>query len=180
MGIGMRLTIRHLLLTLVLSSAAASTAAADRRDALTLGLGAHDVPGLEYLSAEASLTYRFAPRLFADHFGPMFHGIGPQVGLKANTDGGVYGHGGVFLDIRPTDNIVIWPAAGAGGYSQGNSIDLGGVFQFYLEIFGGYRFAPGHMLGISFQHVSNASIHKHNPGVNSYFLTYTVELPALF
>lgn len=172
--------IRSLLLALALSSLSTAAMAGDRHDQLTLGMGAFDVPGIDYLSAEGSLTYRFAPRLFADEFGSMFHGVGPQIGLKANTDGGVYGYGGMFLDIRPTDNIVIWPSAGAGGYRQGNSIDLGGTFQFHLEVFGGYRVAPGHMLGVSFQHVSNANIHRHNPGVNSYFLTYTVELPALF
>lgn len=168
------------LLLLLLTLVATSATAEHQKDSLTLGLGAFDVPGLDYLAAEGFMTYRFAPRLFADQLGPMFHGIGPQVGLKANTDGGVYGHGGVFIDIRPTEKVVIWPSAGAGGYRQGNSIDLGGVFQFHLEVFGGYRVASGHMLGISFQHVSNANIHKHNPGVNSYFLTYTAELPALF
>jgi lipid A 3-O-deacylase len=174
------MTSRYLLLLLLLGTTTIPAMAGERRDNLTLGLGAFDVPGTEYLSAVGSLTYRFAPRLFADEFGPMFHGLGPQIGLKANTDGGIYGYGGVFLDIRPTDNIVIWPSAGAGAYGQGSSIDLGGTFQFHLEVFGGYRMAPGQMLGLSFQHVSNAGIHRRNPGVNSYFLTYSIDLPALF
>jgi len=153
---------------------------AEEKDYFTLGGGAFEVLDSGKAEPAAFGNYRFAPRAFADYLGDKFRGIGPMVGLMANTDGGLFGHGAIFADIRPTENLVIWPTAGLGGYRRGNSIDLGGTFQFYLEIFMGYRMAKKHMLGISYQHISNAGVQDRNPAADSIFITYTSALPALF
>lgn len=153
---------------------------ADGRDVLTVGLGAVDVLDTDALAGEGYMAYRFAPRLFADRLGDVFHGIGPMVGWRGNTDGGLFGYGDAFLDLRPSERLVLWPSVGIGGYRAGDSRDLGGVFQFHLEVFAGYRVAERHMLGVSFQHVSNAGLHEKNPGTNSIFVTYSIALPPVF
>jgi hypothetical protein len=175
--------VRHLVLA-TLMSVAADVAGADEPDYLQLGVGAFDVTDGDRLSAEGYAEYRFGRRLGAeiagDPGGDWWHGAGPLVGLRANGDGGIFGFGGVFLDIRPHERLVLWPSAGIGGWREGGSRDLGGTFQFHLETFIGYRIAERHMLGVSFQHISNAGLHSKNPGADSVFMTYSIALPPAF
>jgi len=152
---------------------------ADESGQLTLGLGAFDAFDTDELSAEGLAEYRFGKRMFEDNFGPRFQGLGPMVGIRANTDGGVTGYGSIFADIRPYDRWYIWPSAGIAGYSEDDSRDLGGVFQFHLGVAAGYRLTERTRIGIAYQHVSNASIHDQNPGADSLFLTVTFELSPL-
>lgn len=170
----------HLLLALILAPGLllppAGAAETGQTGHLTLGAGVFEAFQGNNRAAEGYLAYRFAPRLFGDRFGPAFRGIGPMVGLNANSDGGVFGYGDLFLDIRPTENTVIWPSAGIGGYRRGNSVPLGGVFQFHAELFLGYRVTDNQMLGLSYQHISNAGIHASNPTADSFYLTYTLAL----
>ena len=98
----------------------------------------------------------------------------------ANTDGGVFGYGGVYADFRMGDRVVVIPSAGLGGYSEGDSRDLGGVFQFQLGLTAAYRFRDNSSLGVTFTHISNAKIHDSNPGVESLLLTYTIPFERLF
>lgn len=170
----MRKTTAQLLAILILNLCFLAPAVAEERGHLTLGVGAFEVAHSDARAAEAFVNYRFSPRLFADKFGPVFRGIGPMLGLNANTDGGVFGYGDLFLDIRPTENIVIWPSAGIGGYRQGNSRSLGGIFQFHAELFAGYRISERQMIGISYQHISNAGTHDSNPTADSIYATYTL------
>lgn len=170
----------RILLALLLYFTLITNSFAEDKDFLTLGAGAFEFIHPDDAEPAGFVSYRFAPRLFADTFGPIFRGIGPMVGVMANTDGGVFGYGDVFLDIRPTDNLVIWPSAGIGGYRLGDSKPLGGTFQFHLEVFVGYSFAERHMLGISYQHVSNAGIQDINPTADSLYLSYSIALPPLF
>ena len=97
-----------------------------------------------------------------------------------NTDRGVFGYGGIYADIRLGDRMVVYPSAGLGGYSEGDSRNLGGVFQFHLGVTAAYRFEDDSSLGITVTHISNASIHDETPGVESILLTYTVPLKRLF
>lgn len=142
--------------------------------AMTLGIGAFDVTDTDSLAAEGFVDYRFGHRRFGDYFGESFRGVGPMLGFKANSDGGLMGHGSLFIDIRPAANWVVWPSAGVGGYRPGNSRDLGGVFQFHLGAHVGYRWDERTMLGISFQHVSNGGFQPINPGADSVFITYSI------
>jgi len=169
-----------LIIRILLTFAVATGAVADNNDVLTVGAGAFEFIDGEEVEPAGFASYRFSPRIFDDYFGTMFQGIGPMAGLMANTDGGLFGHGDLFLDIRPTENLVIWPSVGIGGYRRGNSMDLGGVFQFHVEFFFGYRLRRDQMLGFSYQHISNAGIQDRNPAADLIFLTYSVELPPFF
>ncbi|SUS04843.1 Lipid A 3-O-deacylase-related protein (modular protein) [uncultured Defluviicoccus sp.] len=95
--------------------------------------------------------------------------IGPAVGAVFNADGGVYGYGGIYMDVKFGD-FVLTPQAAIGAYHQGDSSDLGGVFQFRVGAGLTYMFDNGVRLGISFAHISNAGIYEDNGGVEELYL----------
>ena len=139
----------------------------------TLGAGLFDVTEPEDISFVGLVDYRFSPRLFPGLYDERFHGVGPIAGILANTDGGFYGFGGIFLDIRWDEKIIILPSLSVGGYSQNDSKKLGGVLEFKPEFYIGYKLNAQNLVGLSLQHISNASFHNKNPGVNMIIFTWT-------
>jgi hypothetical protein len=99
--------------------------------------------------------------------------LGPAIGLMANTDGGVFGYGGLYADIAYR-NFIVTPFAGFGGYRQKNSSDLGGIFQFRVSLGISYVFANRHRLGLNLAHISNASTHDKNGGEEELYITYAI------
>ena len=51
--------------------------------------------------------------------------FGPPAGVVFNTDGGVYGYGGIYADVQ-WGPVVLTPQAGIGAHHQGESAGLGG------------------------------------------------------
>ena len=147
---------------------------------MLLGLGAFSPTNNKDLAAEARFEYLSGLRLFENRFGPRFNGIGPYISLSANNDGGVYGAGGFFLDLEPYNRVFFRLFGGAGGYSEGDGRDLGGIFQFEVGATVAYRLQNEVEVGVMFRHISNAVIHERNPGVNSIMLTVSVPLNRLF
>lgn len=101
--------------------------------------------------------------------------VGPMAGIMANSQGGVYGYGGLYADIA-LDRWVLTPTAAVGGYSRGSSKDLGGGFQFRIGAELAYRFDNDIRLGVGFAHISNAGIHDRNPGENELMVTLAVPI----
>jgi len=133
-----------------------------------LGVGAFNIfPGEEEeekdVSAEGRVELRLGQKLF---------GIGPRIGILANSDGGVYGYGGVYADAQYR-NWVLTPFAGLGGYARGDGPELGGVFQFHVGLDLAYQLEFGR-IGLKIGHISNAGIHDDNPGSESLLLTYSL------
>jgi hypothetical protein len=149
---------------------------------LQLGAGYYDVVDQDDESVEFAAIYRPGVRYltFGARPGDVWRGIGPQVGASINTDGGALGHAGLYLDIRPAENWVVWPGVNVAAWEEGDSKDLGGTFQFKSALYVGYRLPWDDLLGVSFRHVSNAGIHDSNPGSDTLFLTYTVSFAPLF
>ena len=148
----------------LLLAAAAETARADEPAFLAASAGGFDIND-DDTSGEFRLEYRSDYR--------MWH-VGPMIGLMANTDGGVYGYGGLFIDIFFGDRWVVMPNAAVGGYRQGSSKDLGGILEFRTGVEIAYRFADKSRLGLAFQHISNAGLAHKNPGTESLVLTYAI------
>lgn len=113
-----------------------------------------------------------------EYRGPdLYHGLLPIVGVEANVDGGVYGYAGLNWDLEVTPNWLIVPSFAVGGYHQGDdSYDLGGALNFRSRIEVDYRFQNQHRLGLSFSHISNASIYDHNPGTEALMLNYSLPM----
>ena len=144
--------------------AAAHTARAEEPAFFAASAGGFDVNDDE-TSGEFRLEYRSDYRLWH---------IGPMIGLMANTDGGVYGYGGLFIDIFFGKNFVVMPNAAVGGWRRGDSKDLGSILEFRTGVEVAYRFEDKSRLGIAFQHISNAGIDDQNPGTESLVLTYAI------
>jgi lipid A 3-O-deacylase len=133
-------------------------------DNLLLGAGVFDVR--HHASAAGTIEYRFGRKVFV---------VGPTLGLMANTDGGLLGYVGAYCDLS-YKKLYVTPQLAMGGYHQGSSQDLGGVFQFRESLDIAWRFENGHRLGIRAAHISNADIHDINPGEEEVFLTYSLPL----
>jgi lipid A 3-O-deacylase len=146
----------------------AAAAAENSPNYLILGVGAFDLFEENVVDHNRSAAGTVELRL-----GTKLLGIGPALGLLANVDGGVFGYGGLYFDL-PFGPIVITPLGAIGGYRQGDSKDLGGVFQFRASITAAYQFENASRLGVELGHISNAHIHEENPGEEDAFITYAL------
>ena len=133
-------------------------------DNLMLGAGVFDLR--DETSAAGTVEYRFGRKVFV---------VGLTLGLVANTRGGLYGYAGAYMDLS-YKKLYFTPQLAMGGYREGNSTDLGGVFQFRESIDLSYRFDNGHRLGVRAAHISNADIQDRNPGEEEILLTYSITL----
>lgn len=136
---------------------------ADEPSYLSFQVGAFDFND-DDRTAVAYAEFRYGKKLFF---------IGPVIGIMANTQGGVFGYGGIYADIK-YGNWVATPSVTAGGYRQGGSKDLGGIFQFRSSFTLAYQFDWGGRLGVRLAHISNAHIYDNNPGENEILLTYAI------
>jgi lipid A 3-O-deacylase len=133
-------------------------------DNLLLGAGVFDLR--HDPSAAGTIEYRFGRKVFV---------VGLTLGLMANTDGGLFGYVGVYGDLS-YKKLYVTPQLAMGGYREGGSQDLGGVFEFRESLDIAWRFDSGHRLGIRAAHISNASIYDINPGEEELLLTYSFPL----
>lgn len=118
-------------------------------------------------SAEFRTEYRFGQRL-----GPLT----PFLGAQVTTDGAFYGFGGFGLDIRVGRHFVVIPNTAAGYFEHGSGTDLGYWWEFRSGLELDYRFANRSQLGVTFHHMSNAGLGRHNPGEESLMLVYSVPI----
>jgi lipid A 3-O-deacylase len=134
-------------------------------DNLLLGAGVFDLRRRDR-SGAGTIEYRFGRKVFV---------VGFTLGLMANTDGGLFGYVGAYGDLS-YKKIYLTPQLAMGGYHEGDSQDLGGVFQFRESLDIAWRFDNGHRVGIRAAHISNANIHDINPGEEELLLTYSFPL----
>ncbi|BAW80467.1 lipid A 3-O-deacylase-like protein [Candidatus Nitrosoglobus terrae] len=134
---------------------------------LGFGVGSFDTDHSE-MSAAGTIEFRYGKKLF--------NAIGPLIGIMGNTDGGFFGYGGIYGDIRFW-NFAITPFFSVGGYDQGGSKNLGGIFNFREGITFAYERDNGDRIGIRYNHISSAGINKQNPGENELLVTYDIALP---
>jgi hypothetical protein len=139
-------------------------------DVITLGVGAFDAFKTDAVSAEFRAEFRSGRKLTL---------LGPMVGVLATTDGGVFGYGGLYMDLK-IGRVAITPAGGAGAYRKGGGKALGGTFQFHMGLDLAYLFDGGSRLGLKVTHISNAFLHDSNPGQESLLLTYSLPVGRLF
>jgi hypothetical protein len=149
------------------SSAQAEELAATQPSHLYVGAGFFDV-GDSSEEASAVFDVGYIP----DY--NLIWNIRPLVGAFVNTDGAVYGHVGFSRSIFFTDNFLTRLQVGFGAYGEGNSKDLGQVFEFREQIEFGWQFDNGDMISAYFWHLSNAGISEDNPGVNAAGLHYSM------
>ena len=68
--------------------------------------------------------------------------------------------------------ITITPSFAPGYYNSGDGKDLGSALEFKSEIQIALDLSDSTELGISYNHISNASLGDKNPGANSYMFNF--------
>lgn len=104
----------------------------------------------------------------------------PMAGGFVTAKGGLYGYGGVFVDLFLGRRVVLRPSFSVGAYSDGNGKDLGGVLEFRSALALAWRFDDRSRLGLEISHLSNAGIYDKNPGTENLTLNYSIPLDQLF
>ena len=70
------------------------------------------------------------------------------------------------------DRLNITPSFTPGLYNKGDGKDLGHPLEFKSEVQMSVNLTEGTNLGLSYNHVSNASLGDKNPGANSYMFNF--------
>ena len=68
--------------------------------------------------------------------------------------------------------FTITPSFAPGYYNSGNGKDLGSALEFKSEIQMSLNLSDSTELGMSYNHISNASLGDKNPGANSYMFNF--------
>lgn len=142
-------------------------AAADDPDFLTFAVGAFDLVQDHDKAVEFRAEYRSDRKLWI---------FKPFVGAMGTTDSSFYGFAGILTDVYFGRRLVLTPSFAAGYYERGNGLDLGHELEFRSSIELSYRFDNRSRLGISFYHLSNASIGNINPGTEVLSIVYSIPL----
>ena len=69
-------------------------------------------------------------------------------------------------------SFVITPSFAPGYYNFGDGKDLGSALEFKSEVQVSLNLSDSTELGMSYNHISNASLGTKNPGANSYMLNF--------
>ena len=68
--------------------------------------------------------------------------------------------------------LIFTPSFAPGFYHEGDGKDLGHALEFKSEVQLSYTTTNTSSFGISYNHVSNASLGDKNPGANSYMFNF--------
>ena len=97
--------------------------------------------------------------------------ISPITGGFITENSAAYVYSGIEWNID-IGSIVFTPSFAPGLYHKGDGKDLGHVLEFKTEVQLSYDFSEDTSLGVSYNHVSNASLGDKNPGANSYMFNF--------
>ena len=123
-------------------------------------------------SAVVGLELRF-DRVRPDAAGPARCSLDPRVGILLTTNGAAYLYAGAGLAVRLPARCGLTVGLDAGLYENRQDVDLGGPVEFRTSLELARELPGSRRLGAVFQHLSNASLYKHNPGVNSLLVTWS-------
>ena len=107
-----------------------------------------------------------------DLFRESFLGkISPITGGFLTENSALYVYSGVEwnFDIGP---LKFTPSFAPGFYGAGDGKDLGHALEFKTEVQASLNLTESSSLGMSYNHISNASIGEKNPGANSYMFNF--------
>ena len=136
-------------------------------DFLTVAVGAYDLVQDHDQALEFRAEYRSDKKIWI---------VKPFIGLMGTTDSTVYGYGGFLTDLFFGKRWVLTPNLAVGYYDKGDGLDLGLEVEFRSSIELSYRFDNRARIGISFYHLSNASMGDINPGTEVLSLVYSIPL----
>ncbi|EMR13168.1 lipid A 3-O-deacylase (PagL) [Methylophaga lonarensis MPL] len=117
-------------------------------------------------SAEVGFEYRFSAQ-------PNILGLIPAIGFSFNDDGAYWAHAGMRYDFSLSKNWLLTPNFSIVGYEKGAGKDLGGGLHFRTGLELAYQLESHSRIGLGIYHLSNANLHRRNPGAESVYLTYS-------
>ena len=106
--------------------------------------------------------------LFRDSF---LGNLSPVTGGLITGDNSMYIYSGVQADYE-FGSLKLTPSFTPGIYSQGDGKDLGSPIEFKSEIQLSFDLTKNTIFGMSYNHISNASLGDKNPGANSYMFNF--------
>jgi lipid A 3-O-deacylase len=97
--------------------------------------------------------------------------ISPITGGFVTENSAVYIYTGFEWNVD-MGGLTFTPSFASGLYHKGDGKDLGHVLEFKSEIQFSYASSKNSKIGVSYNHVSNASIGDKNPGANSFMFNF--------
>ena len=97
--------------------------------------------------------------------------LSPITGALITADNAGYFYTGVEAQYK-IGSINFTPSFTPGLYHEGDGKDLGHVIEFKSELQFSLDLSGDSQLGISYNHISNASLGDKNPGANSYMFNF--------
>ena len=97
--------------------------------------------------------------------------LSPITGGMITADNAVYLYTGIQADYD-LGLLRLTPSFTPGLYNQGDGKDLGHIIEFKSEIRLSMDLSKNSMFGMSYNHISNASLGTKNPGANSYMFNF--------
>ena len=98
--------------------------------------------------------------------------VSPITGAFITENSAAYVYTGVEWNYDMGGKMTFTPSFAPGLYNQGDGKDLGNVLEFKTEIQASYAMSESSSMGVSYNHISNASLGDKNPGANSYMFNY--------
>ena len=97
--------------------------------------------------------------------------VSPITGAFITENSAVYIYTGIEWNID-MGGINFTPSFAPGLYEKGDGKDLGHVLEFKSEVQASFNISENSSIGMSYNHISNASLGSKNPGANSYMVNY--------
>ena len=97
--------------------------------------------------------------------------ISPITGGFITENSAAYIYTGIEWNID-MGSFEFTPSFAPGLYHEGDGKDLGHVLEFKTEVQLSYTMSDSTSFGISYNHISNASLGDKNPGANSYMFNF--------
>jgi lipid A 3-O-deacylase len=98
--------------------------------------------------------------------------VSPITGGFVTGNSAAYVYTGIEWNIDMGQKIIFTPSFAPGLYHEGDGKDLGHVLEFKSEAQLSYKASDDASFGVSYNHVSNASLGDKNPGANSYMFNF--------
>ena len=97
--------------------------------------------------------------------------VSPITGGFVTENSAAYIYTGIEWNVD-MGGMIFTPSFAPGLYHEGDGKDLGHVLEFKSEVQLSYIFSNKTSFGVSYNHVSNASLGDKNPGANSYMFNF--------
>ena len=98
--------------------------------------------------------------------------VSPITGAFITENSAAYVYTGIEWNMNMGEKMFFTPSFAPGLYHEGDGKDLGHVLEFKSEVQLSYLASDNTSFGVSYNHVSNASLGDKNPGANSYMFNY--------